>query len=314
MIVIDIGNTNTVLGIFLNKKLLKKSRITSTNIKNFEKNLAIFFNSNFKLLKKSKTKICLLSSVVPKLNNLVKKITLKYDIIFFNLNSKNLPFKLNIKYDLKKIGADRLANTIAIINLKYKNSIIVDFGTATTFDVIKNNTYVGGLIFPGISISHNSLIKSAALLKKIKFVKIKKIVAMGANLRPDETAVNSWAINEAKGALEFVSFKAAQKDTSKNWPLGKQVLGLLVYQPNIPKENLSKITAKVLIIAGDKDVIKNQHSVEIFEHIPNAHLCIMPGQTHFATAENATYFNGIVDTFLSQPFSRPDSDWTKKRK
>tara|TARA_R110002072_G_scaffold16233_3_gene63873 strand:- start:61153 stop:62052 length:900 start_codon:yes stop_codon:yes gene_type:complete len=144
--------------------------------------------------------------------------------------------------------------------------------------------------------------------------KIKKIVAMGANLRPDETAVNSWAINEAKGALEFVSFKAAQKDTSKNWPLGKQVLGLLVYQPNIPKENLSKITAKVLIIAGDKDVIKNQHSVEIFEHIPNAHLCIMPGQTHFATAENATYFNGIVDTFLSQPFSRPDSDWTKKRK
>ena len=181
MIVIDIGNTNTVLGIFLNKKLLKKSRITSTNIKNFEKNLTIFFNSNFKLLKKSKTKICLLSSVVPRLNNLVKKITLKYDIIFFNLNSKNLPFKLNIKYDLKKIGADRLANTIAIINLKYKNSIIVDFGTATTFDVIKNNTYVGGLIFPGISISHNSLIKSAALLKKIKFVKIKKIVANSTN-------------------------------------------------------------------------------------------------------------------------------------
>lgn len=141
---------------------------------------------------------------------------------------------------------------------------------------------------------------------------IKKIVAMGANLRPDITAVNSWAINEANKMMEFIEHKIKEKDTQKPWKLGKQVVGLLINQPNIETKELAKIKAQVLVMAGDKDVIKNEHTVDIFENIPQAHLCIMPGETHYTPRENPRLFNKLVDDFLSKPFVRPDSDFTKK--
>ncbi|WP_042564804.1 alpha/beta fold hydrolase [Flavobacterium sp. MEB061] len=141
--------------------------------------------------------------------------------------------------------------------------------------------------------------------------KIKKIVAMGANLRPDATAVNSWATNDVQNMRKMIVSKIKEKDTSENWNLQKQLAGLLVDQPNIATKDLSKIKAKVLIIAGDKDIIKNEHSVEIFENIPKAQLCIMPGETHFAPASSPEVFNALTNKFLSEPFKRPDSDWTK---
>ncbi|WKL46820.1 alpha/beta hydrolase [Flavobacterium pectinovorum] len=141
--------------------------------------------------------------------------------------------------------------------------------------------------------------------------KIKKIVAMGANLRPDATAVNSWATNDVQNMRKMIVSKIKAKDTSENWNLQKQLAGLLVDQPNIGTKDLSKIKAKVLIIAGDKDIIKNEHSVEIFENIPKAQLCIMPGETHFAPASSPEVFNALANKFLSEPFKRPDSDWTK---
>ncbi len=145
-------------------------------------------------------------------------------------------------------------------------------------------------------------------------VKIKKIVAMGANLRPDSTAVHSWAINEVRRLNKVISDKIIKKDTTQDWKLHKQLVGLLMNQPNIATSDLSKINAKVLIVAGDKDIIKNKHSVEIFENIPNAHLCIMPGETHWTPETNADLFNNIVNKFISEPYKRPDSDWTKKQK
>lgn len=141
--------------------------------------------------------------------------------------------------------------------------------------------------------------------------KIKKIVAIGANLRPDSTAINSWATNDVKNIRKMIVSKIKEKDTSENWDLQKQLAGLLIYQPTIATKDLSKIKAKVLVIAGDKDVIKNEHSVEIFENIPKAQLCIMPGETHFAPASSPELFNALANKFLSQPFKRPDSDWTK---
>ena len=141
--------------------------------------------------------------------------------------------------------------------------------------------------------------------------KIKKIVAMGANLRPDSTAIYSWATKDVQNMKKMVASKIKEKDTSENWNVLKQLAGLLVDQPNIATKDLSKIKAKVLIIAGDKDIIKNEHSVVIFENIPKAQLCIMPGETHFAPASNPEIFNTLANKFLSEPFKRPDSDWTK---
>ena len=174
MIVIDVGNTNTVLGIYKNNKIINKQRVETRNLEILKLNIRKYFTKNNKKINKSK--ICIVASVVPKLNTLIKKIVLKNNYKYFNLTALNIPFRIKIKYDLNKIGADRIANTVAVINYKYKNCIIIDFGTATTFDVIKNNTYEGGVIFPGIKISLDSLVKNAALLKKTKIFKISKIV------------------------------------------------------------------------------------------------------------------------------------------
>jgi pimeloyl-ACP methyl ester carboxylesterase len=141
--------------------------------------------------------------------------------------------------------------------------------------------------------------------------KIKKIVAMGANLRPDSTAVHSWAIKNVMKEKEIVESKIIERDTTQNWNLQKQLLGLLGEQPNIPTPDLSKIKAQVLIIAGDEDIIRGDHSLEMYENIPKAQLCIMPGETHFAPASNPQLFNEIAYKFLSEPFKRPDSDWSK---
>ncbi|PZX93785.1 alpha/beta hydrolase [Flavobacterium aquariorum] len=141
--------------------------------------------------------------------------------------------------------------------------------------------------------------------------KIKKIVAMGANLRPDSTAIYSWAVKDLQNMRKMIISKIKEKDTSENWNLMKQISGLLADQPNIATKDLSKIKAKVLVIAGDRDVIRNEHTVEIFENIPKAQICIMPRETHFAPASSPEVFNALANKFLSEPFKRPDSDWTK---
>ena len=140
-------------------------------------------------------------------------------------------------------------------------------------------------------------------------VKIKKIVTMGANLRPDTTAVNSWAPKSVKENLDEAKNMIAKGDKSKDWNLEKQLDQLLYYQPNISHSELQKVNAAVLVINGDKDIIKNEHAVEIFENLPHAQLCIMPGETHYTPGTNPKYFNSIVDKFLTKPFERPTSKW-----
>lgn len=137
---------------------------------------------------------------------------------------------------------------------------------------------------------------------------IKKIVAMGANLRPDSTAVHQWAIDYDSESLKKVKKNISEGDTTENWLLQKQLLELLLHQPQISHDDLSNITAEVLIMAGDEDISLNHHTVEMYEHIPQAQLCIMPGENHYTPTSNPDKFNRIVDEFLSQPFSRPYSN------
>lgn len=141
--------------------------------------------------------------------------------------------------------------------------------------------------------------------------KVKKIVTMGANLRPDSNAVYSWAVNEVRKQRQIVKSKIEESDTTKDWELQNQLLSLLGDQPNISFSDLSKIISPVLIMSGDKDIIREEHTVKIYQNIPNAQLCIMPGETHFTPASNPELFNSIVEKFIVNPFTRPNSDWTK---
>ena len=178
MILIDIGNTNIVFASSSNNvlrniiRLEKNQNINKLNIK-IKKIIKKLINTN----KLDNSKVAIISSVVPSLNKLIIKILKTYKISNFIVNSKNTLPLLQINYDLNEIGADRIANSIAIINKKIRNSIVIDFGTATTFEVIKDNIFIGGLIFSGINLSKNSLINNTSLLKNTDIVKTKKVVA-----------------------------------------------------------------------------------------------------------------------------------------
>tara|TARA_B100001121_G_scaffold303082_1_gene316556 strand:+ start:796 stop:1539 length:744 start_codon:yes stop_codon:yes gene_type:complete len=158
-IVGDIGNTSTRICL-LNKSKVFKSYIFDT------KN--IFLKGYFKkilnkLFKKNLKKEILFSCVVPTALEKIRKILKKtnYKVIEIkNLNLKKM-IKINIK-NMKQLGSDRIVNSIE--GKKFQNCLIIDFGTATTFDIVKNGVYEGGVIAPGVKLSIKNLSQSTALL------------------------------------------------------------------------------------------------------------------------------------------------------
>ena len=168
---IDVGNTNILFCLFENKRILKHERISLNNL-NFDK-----LNS-FKSLYMMSTSNILISSVVPDCNKILINFFNREMISFLFL--KDVLGKINIKSNIKnkkEIGDDRLANTIYAKELLKRSVIIIDFGTATTLDVIdKNGVYDGGIITPGIDLSLNILNNKTAKLPLVKFKKTKKII------------------------------------------------------------------------------------------------------------------------------------------
>ena len=169
----DIGNTDTKFCL-LNKnyKIIKKivfptNKISQSSLK---KNFNFLFKNNF-FIKKS-----LFCSVVPKKYLLIKSFVqnnLKSQCL--ELKKINLNKIMKISVNRKQIGSDRLANALAVISKK-KNHIILDFGTATTFDVVHRNVYNGGVIAPGLSVSLSTLTKKATLIPKIDLKKVKRVI------------------------------------------------------------------------------------------------------------------------------------------
>lgn len=122
--------------------------------------------------------------------------------------------------------------------------------------------------------------------------KVKRLAVFGANLRPDSTAVDDDNANFVKNMI------ANETDDYK-----LRIFGLLIYQPQIPVSDLAKITAPVLIMTGDRDVIRLEHSLEMFYNIKKSNLFVMPGATHFGSYEKPKLFFQVLDGFFTQPFS-----------
>ena len=159
----DIGNTSIKI-CFLNSKFrILRSYYFETNRIYRENFLKIIYN---KKVNKDLNDIFLFSSVVPRaFKNIRKRLNLsKYKILELKNLNLNKIIKINVK-NKKQLGSDRIANAIGA--KKYKNCLVLDFGTATTFDVIKDSIYEGGVIAPGVKLSINNLSKATALLPLI---------------------------------------------------------------------------------------------------------------------------------------------------
>ena len=169
----DIGNTDTKICLInSNHKILKKIILPTKNISKLllKKKLA-FINKEKIYIKKS-----LFSSVVPKKFLMVKIfIQKKFKTKCIELKNLNLNKIMKIKVNRKQVGSDRLANSIALIS-KNRNYIILDFGTATTFDVVVGDIYKGGVIAPGLNISLKTLSNNAKLIPQINLKKISRVI------------------------------------------------------------------------------------------------------------------------------------------
>ncbi len=167
----DIGNTETKICLFdLNSKIVNRSYIKSNLV------TKKYLSKKLNYLKKYKLNKILFSSVVPVKFKIIKNfIEKKTGKKCYEIKQINLKKFLNIKVDKKQVGSDRLANAIAVINNK-SNFIILDFGTATTFDVVVKNNYLGGVISPGVTLSLNSLVSKASLLPSVNLSKISSVI------------------------------------------------------------------------------------------------------------------------------------------
>ena len=167
----DNGNTYNKLCLFnSNKKKIKKITLKTEKLS--------FSYMRFKLkgIKFKNIKKILFCSVVPKSYKLVKKFfNSQTDTKCKEIKDLKISKLIKIKVNKKQIGSDRIANAISAANNK-NNFIIVDFGTATTFDVVLKNSYIGGVIAPGLELSLSNLINKASLIPKIKFNKVKHVL------------------------------------------------------------------------------------------------------------------------------------------
>jgi pimeloyl-ACP methyl ester carboxylesterase len=143
-----------------------------------------------------------------------------------------------------------------------------------------------------------------ALLLGIRHpAKVKRIAAMAANMSPGDEAVSPEVIAMVKSMLEKVPAEAM------GTPQGKRelkVTQLMLDEPHIDLKALEAITAPTLILAGDHDVIRDEHTVAIYRHIPNSQLCIFPNATHMVPYDEPARFNATVERFLREPFVKKD--------
>jgi type III pantothenate kinase len=139
---------------------------------------------------------------------LTKKIKKKcYEVKDLKLRSL-----IDIKVNFKQVGSDRLTNAISLLNSK-DNFIILDFGTATTFDIVTKKVYKGGIIAPGIKISLNTLSDKASLIPKINLKQIKKVIGIDTI-----SAVRSGFFWGYAGLIDNI-INLIKKETGKSFKL-----------------------------------------------------------------------------------------------
>ena len=177
LLAIDIGNTNILIGIFENNNLLNTKRISTDFHKTSDEYYVIFetlLKDYFKKIQK-----VVVASVVPDLNDIIEKSLQRAQISkihFLIINDFEAHLKINVKNKFE-VGMDRLANALGAYLQFKKDILVIDFGTATTIDVILDGPeYVGGIIMPGILTSLDSLYKKARKLFPVEIKKGKNVI------------------------------------------------------------------------------------------------------------------------------------------
>ena len=214
LLAFDVGNTNIVLGIFKDGKLLTNWRIQTDNNKSADE-YGMMINQFFSHegFKTADIKDIIISTVVPSVLFTLQHMFLKY----FNLKAivveQGIETGLKIMYDdPKQVGADRVVNAVAAFRKYGGPLIIVDFGTATTFCAISEDAeYLGGTIAPGLKITLDALVEKTAQLPKVEIEDPGRVIckntiqSMQSGLVYGHMGVVSFIINKMKKELDEVT-------------------------------------------------------------------------------------------------------------
>lgn len=193
LLVVDVGNTNTVIGLFENDHLICDWRIRSmSRITEDEFHIVISNLFQSRKINPADIRKTVISCVVPPMMKILDDYCVKYlghSPLWIDAGSVNMP----ILYDNpEEVGADRLVNGIAAYHIYKTSLIVIDFGTATTFDVITaQGEYMGGAIAPGIGIAAEALFKRASKLPRVEL------------FHPPETVIGKNTVHSMKSGIIY---------------------------------------------------------------------------------------------------------------
>lgn len=257
LLAIDIGNTQTVIGLFKGDKIAASWRMVTPEYET-EDELA---SSVFNFLRNSKFNPAdvgdvAISCVVPGILDEIIKMSRKY--------FGGAPFVVNsgiktgvvISYDYPaEIGADRIANSVATVELYGYPAIVVDFGTATTFDILSSGGgYIGGVIAPGIEISAEALFSNAARLSKVDLNWPDSVIGKNTG-----DGIRSGVLYGFLGQVDFIIEKIVEEQGKKDKNFKPFIIAtgglasLIVDRSRWIKTNDPDLTLKGLKILFDRN-------------------------------------------------------------
>ncbi len=179
LLVIDVGNTNTSLGVYQTENLIAHWRMATVRYRTADE-YGVLARQMFSLAEIDFRQISavVLASVVPPLNQTFFRMSENYfghtPLFIDNTTDTGLPI---LYHPASDVGADRIVDAVAAVARYGKPCIVVDFGTATTFDAINSKgEYLGGVITPGINISADALFQRAAKLPRVEVKKPENVI------------------------------------------------------------------------------------------------------------------------------------------
>jgi type III pantothenate kinase len=178
VLVIDVGNTNTVLGLMSGDAILHTWRISTLPRTTDELGALVLQLLGHRGIAAEAVEGAICSSVVPTQVYTVEKACRRYLDVTCLIVGRKLKTGMRIRTDNpREVGADRIVNAVGAIARFGGPIIVVDFGTATTFDCVNgNNDYVGGVIAPGLRISEEALYTRTAQLPRIELVQPDSVI------------------------------------------------------------------------------------------------------------------------------------------
>lgn len=259
LLVIDVGNTNTVLGVFENKALRAQWRLTTNRAQTADE-YGILIRNLFAWdgIQPDQISGIMVASVVPPLNPMLAEMAEKYFRLQALFLGPGIRTGMPIHYDNPhEVGADRIANSVAALEKHGGPCVVVDFGTAITFDAVsEKGEYLGGVIAPGLGIASEALFQRAARLPRVEIREPERVIGTNT-VESMQSGLFYGAVSMVDGILDRL--RAVMGEKTKVIATGGQaslIASASKYKPHVD----SSLTLEGLRIIYERNLAASRHA------------------------------------------------------